>query len=251
VVFLVTRQRRAVLLAPITVLGSVLAFQALVFVKGSSFGWLRFQITSIPMLVMLVGLTVSAPRRRHLDAVADAPVPRRTGVGVLSRPALVGVAALGIVTAPFAMRSVVLGREEHAQLLPAVQRLLGVAHPDPGTLHEFAAERSLAAYLDGQHLPNGSVLTDDALAFPVILASARPKQFVITSDRDFEAAVAYPTVNHIRYLLVSLDANGLDALSAQYPQLYANGAGLGHEVAQFDAESPTARTWRLYQVDGT
>jgi hypothetical protein len=147
------------------------------------------------------------------------------------------------------MRSGVLGREEHAQLLPVVQRALGSSHPDPGTLHEFAAERQVASYLDRRHLPDGSVLTDDALSFPVILASSRPKQFIITSDRDFEAAVAYPPVNRVRYLLVSRDANGLDALTAQYPELYENGAGIGHEVAEFDADSPTARSWRLYEVD--
>ena len=253
VIVLTSRRQRSVLLAPIAVLGSVLAFQALVFAKGSSFGWLRFQITSIPMLVMLVGLAVTAPPRHRLDAVPDAD---GVGRGRLDRirlglkPALIGAVALGVVTAPIAMRSVVLGREEHAQLLPVVQRALGAAHPDPGTLHEFATEREVASYLDRRHLPNGSVLADDALAFPVILASSRPKQFVITSDSDFETAVAYPPVNHVRYLLVSRDANGLDALSAQYPDLYENGAGIGHEVAEFDADSPTARSWRLYEVDG-
>jgi hypothetical protein len=233
--FIVARRRGTVMLAPVAVLGSVLVFQALVFAKGASFGWLRFQITSIPMLIMLVGLAITVPAKRQ---------------GALWRPALVALVGIGVVTAPLAMRSPLLGREEYAQLLPVMQRLRGAAHPQPGTLHEFATERSIATYLAALHLPNGSVLTDDALAFPVILASSRPRLFVITSDRDFEAAVAYPAANHIRYLLVSRDANGLDALSAQYPTLYDNGAGISREIAQFDASSPTARAWRLYEVDG-
>jgi hypothetical protein len=265
VVFLLSRRRGAVLLAPVAVLGSVLAFQALVFANGSSFGWLRFQITSIPMLVMLAGLAVSTPSERHLDPVIDevidADVDEHDDDGDSAhrgrreipnwRPALIAVVAVGVLTAPLAMRSPVLGREEYAQVLPVVQRVFGAAHPQPGTLHEFATERSIASYLDGLHLPNGSVLADDALAFPIILASKRPRLFVITSDRDFEAAVAYPAANHVRYLLVSPNANGLDALSAQYPDLYDNGAGISRRVGEFDAGSPTARSWRLYEIDGS
>jgi hypothetical protein len=238
------------MLAPLAVLGSVLAFQAFVFADGRSFGWLRFQITAIPLLIALVGLAMVAPSRRRLDPVSDGTL--RAGRGrALWHVLLIAFLAIGVVTAPLAMRSAVLGREEHAQLSPVVERALGATRPQPGTLHEFSTERSIAAYLDHLDLPNGSVLADDALAFPIVVASSRPRQFVITSDRDFETAVTYPAANHIQYLLVSRDANGLDALTAQYPSLYENGAGIGRPVAEFRGRAPTARWWRLYAVKET
>jgi hypothetical protein len=47
-------------LAPFTVLGSVLAFDGLAFLSGTSFGWLRFHITVIPLTVLLAGHLIAA-----------------------------------------------------------------------------------------------------------------------------------------------------------------------------------------------
>jgi hypothetical protein len=63
--------------------------------------------------------------------------------------------------------------------------------------------RQVAADLDAMALPEGAVLTDAAYAFGVVLASDRPKQFVITPDRDFAAVLSDPAAHGVRYLLLS------------------------------------------------
>jgi hypothetical protein len=74
----------------------------------------------------------------------------------------------------------------------------------------------IGAEIDALGLPDGSVLTDSAYSYAVILASRRPKQFVITSDRDFPAILADPKGHEVRYYLVSA-VGAADAVRAAYP----------------------------------
>ncbi|WP_239164505.1 hypothetical protein, partial [Actinoplanes palleronii] len=71
------RRRDLRVLAPITVLGSVLAFDALAFLSGTSFGWLRFNITVIPLGVLVAG---------HLIAWALPPAPLPAGAPATAGP---------------------------------------------------------------------------------------------------------------------------------------------------------------------
>ncbi|MEV0898507.1 hypothetical protein [Actinoplanes sp. NPDC049802] len=163
-------------LAAVTVLGSVLAFDALAFLSGTSFGWLRFHITVIPLSVLLAG---------HLIAA----FPRRATVVAALACTLVAVpAALVTLNRPE------LAREESEWLTAdGAARTRGLA----------LVNRQVAADLDAMGLPDGAVLTDAAYAFGVVLASDDPKQFVITPDRDFAAVLADPAAHGVRYLLLS------------------------------------------------
>ena len=222
------RRRDARVLAPITVLGSVLAFDALAFLTGTSFGWLRFNITVVPMAVLLAGFVIArrpaatgvvpgtapgvvpgtAPAGVVPRTAPAAPAPS-AGAGPTSRPAPPGGSAVVrriatvavIVSALVAIPSTVavlarpeLSREESEWVTAdGADRRRGLALVD----------RQVAADLDAMGLPEGAVVTDAAYAFGVVLASDSPRQFVITPDRDFAAVAGDPTRHGVRFLLLS------------------------------------------------
>ena len=121
------------------------------------------------------------------------------------------------------------------------------SHEDRRSLLIFTTERSVAAYLDSLHLPPGSIVTDTAYAYSIVLASRYPKQFVITSDRDFPYAVEDPTGHHVQYMLVPSPGLGpADALQHQWPGLYENGSRVGTLVKEW--KGAFYGDWRLYRV---
>ena len=210
------RRRDPRVLAPCTVLGSVLAFDGLAFLSGTSFGWLRFHITVIPLTILLAGHLIAALPR---PAAADRDRRRTTAVTV-------GVLAMVLVAIPSTLVTLnrpTLAREESEWLTAdGAARTRGLTR----------VNRQVAADLDALALPEGAVLTDAAYAFGIILASDRPRQFVITPDRDFAEVVADPAGHGVRYLLLS-----------------AQGAADAVRIARFgpDPSSVPAtgvRTWR-------
>lgn len=192
------------ILAPVTVLGAVLAFDALAFLSGTSFGWLRFTITVIPLAVLAAA---------HLLTWSPAPT-RSTAPGsgsVARRRALAAVAILGAFVAIPSTITVLshpeLAREESEWVTPSgAERRRNLARVDA----------QVAADLDAMKLPDGAVITDAAYAFGVVLASTNPRQFVITPDRDFQAAVGDPSGHHVQYLLLSAEGSADAVRIARY-----------------------------------
>ncbi|MGH9074457.1 MAG: ABC transporter, partial [Acidimicrobiales bacterium] len=159
----------------------------------------------------------------------------------------VGLVALGVPAGASTMASAHLDQGGDARLVAFVANPEGAPAADRAYAHRFAPYRRIAAYLDRRHLPPGSVLTDVAFSFAVVLDSTRPGQFVITPDRDFQEAVADPPRFHVRYLLVPHPAGAsYDALNVAYPTLYATGAGFATLVRQFPGTD--GPTYRLYRV---
>ena len=106
-----------------------------------------------------------------------------------------------------------LAREE----APALKGLGATLPADmPSERHQYRVARDVAGYLDSLELPDGAVVIDVALGFWVVLQSDRPRQFVITPDRDFEAVVADPATFDAKYLLVS-PASGVGSLERHQP----------------------------------
>ena len=141
-----------------------------------------------------------------------------------------------------------LAREEAPAILG-----LGATVPAemPSERHQYRGARDVATYLDSLELADGSVVIDVALGFWVVLQSERPRQFVITPDRDFEAVVADPATFGAKYLLVS-PASGVGSLSAisrAYPGIFQNGAGIGTLEREFLSPGGEQHSWRLYRVD--
>lgn len=248
----VRRRDWSALSAPV-VLSSVLAFDNLAFLSGSSFGWLRFQIAVIPLAVLLAAtiLRPATPPAAH-----DTNLPQRGARCRTAQRRTLPVPAAAVVllavacALPVSIRTLGdhrLAREETATMLAAVAPSRATSEDRRGLLM-FQTERQIADQLDAMHLPEGSVLTDSAFAFPVLLATQHPRQFVITSDRDFQPALADPTGHQVRYLLVPEPAKApSDALERARPGLYENGAGITAQVAQWKGTSLHG-DWRLMQV---
>ncbi len=96
----------------------------------------------------------------------------------------------------------------------------------------------------------GRILCNSSTCFPIILNAPDPKQFVVTSDRIFEAAAAQPGVYHVEYFLVPAPygLGALDRLNVLYPGLYEDGAGFAEEVGSVGGD--TMGPWRLYRITG-
>ena len=113
-----------------------------------------------------------------------------------------------------------------------------------------AADRFVADYLDQQHLPDGSVLYDTFTSPVVWLTSERPRQFVVTSDQDFKAALNRPRLHGVRYVLISNPAISAaqDAVTRRYPSFWYDGAGIATLVLSVDGPDGIQR-WRLFRVN--
>jgi hypothetical protein len=244
------------ILVPLAVFGSVVALSGLLFMAGGSFGWLRFSIGAIPLVVMSLGIALArdggwrpawparlagplAERVRNVVRSAVSPV-----AAVISA-ALVGLALVAVPVSTNAMFDSRLAREEAPKIagLVAGDRLM------PGERRQFLVAGEVARYLDAQNLPDGSVVIDVALGFWIVLQSENPKQFVITPDRDFERIVADPAAFDARYLIASppYGLGGLAALERAHPGLYVAGAGIGELVRTFGDEDQGV-AWRIYEV---
>ena len=92
---------------------------------------------------------------------------------------------------------------------------------------------------------HGLIACDSTVCFPIILNAADPKQYVVTSDRDFQAVINQPQVYHVEYFLVMDPARGggRDELNDLYPDLYQDGGGFSVLVGQ-------AGAYRLYRIVG-
>ena len=214
-------RRQVIFLPPLLVLGSVLAFQNLTFLRNMSFGWLRFQITAVPLGILAAGYLAGAVHRA-------APVLRRAGPAVLAL-----AVALPLPVAWRAESDPRLAREE----------TLAVKVAAAG---QYEMEQRVADDIAGMGLEEGAVITDVAYSFPIVLSAENPRVYVITTDEDFKDLLARPRENGVDYaLLTSADAAPADALEEQYPGMWEDGAGVATMVRQWsDARD---LTWRLYR----
>jgi hypothetical protein len=110
--------------------------------------------------------------------------------------------------------------------------------------------RLMADYLDRQRLPAGSVLMDTSYTGLVWLSSVNPKQFVVTSDDDFKAALNRPWEYGVTYLLVSNPSfTNADAVNLRYPTLWNDGAGFSKLVYSMSVANNEER-FRIFEVTG-
>lgn len=237
-------------LAVLAALGPPLAFMVYGYLTNSVFPYFRFLILAVPLAVMLLGLGAAGIANRTVPAQVG-PLRRRAHVA-LGAVTTASLALAALVSVPAAGAAMLDGSINVAQSweLPAIARraLLTGERPAAGR-YTFATAREIATYLDGLDLPDGSVLLDVFEGFPIVGNSARPRQFVITADRDFRAALADPISFRVRYLLVpARSGNGtLDAVNLAYPGLWEGGAGFATVERTFAGSGPSS-DWRLYRV---
>jgi hypothetical protein len=269
------RRRDVALVAPVAVLISVLAFEALVYFAGSLFGFLRYQIVVVPLLVVLAGYLFSRPQAagalpdQHFP-VLDAPTQRldlnrmRAHAAASTeahswRAALVPAAAAALllpgilVSSDVFMYQRIYANQEWGHLRPAVLATLGQSEPIVGSSNgAFDVDRKIAASLDAKRLPPGSVAVDSGSGFAVIAASANPRQFVITSDLDFQGAVIDPVGHGVRYMLLNRSNSQYDAVAATWPDLAADqprAFWARRDVVFPSGGQPGAHEWTLWRVE--
>jgi len=237
--------------------GAVLVFQAYTFAKGATFPFLRFYIVAIPFAAVLAMLAVPDGELRKAKRPGRyAPPP--TGVAPTRRtrlayPVLVLAMAVGLPVTAWAMLQPHYAPQEYA--------LDSVLRPDPDSVSPqkaverrvaatFSTERKIADYLDALNLPESSVITDTVYGFAVVVASDKPRTFVVPSDPDFVRMLNDPAAFGVKYLLaVPPRGRGVsDAVNQRYPTLYDTGADVATLALEVPNDGDSQPNWRLYRV---
>lgn len=232
-------------LVPVAVLGPVLAFAIWGQYTSATFGWFRFYLLAIP-LVVLIALAlwepVTGPRNRLWRAETAAS---RAGAVLLCASLTVGI--------PVTVAAMSDERIGNQQLQFGLRSLIDPERYPPTEQwyrRLMVNDRALADYFDRKQLPDGSVLMDTFNTWGVWLASDRPRQFVITSDYDFTATLNRPWDFGIQYIVASNPAiSSADALNLRYPSLWQDGAGLGTLVHSVYGATGDER-FRIYRRTG-
>ncbi|MFE4498547.1 ArnT family glycosyltransferase [Rhodococcus sp. NPDC056743] len=252
------RRRDPEVVVPILLFGAVIGAQTLLYMMGSTFPFLRFYLAVVPLCFVLAVLI--APRDRTVvsrrpgrAAVAEAIPDQPKYAG----PSIMLVISLVLLLGSTALTFVAMGSPRLASLEHSLASVIIPGRQDPdeqAILRTFGAERRIADYLDALDLPDGSVLADTVLAFGVVTASDKPKQFVITSDTDFVKILNNPSENGVEYILtVPNEERGVaDAINRRYPTMYETGSGgIGALVIEVENDGGTVPpAWRLYRLTG-
>ncbi|MDQ6711253.1 MAG: hypothetical protein M3Z11_11960 [Candidatus Dormibacteraeota bacterium] len=215
-------------LAGAAILGPLALAVTAAGVTGFTFPWLRQLVVVVPLVTLLVGLGLAGRRSWILSGTAFLLL-------LVAVPTTIG-----------AMLAARTGQEE----MPVLRAIAGL--PTTGATSSPAIAGTVARYLDSRHLAEASVLVDSFTGFPVILSSNQPRQFLITSDRDFGLALGNPQAFGIRYLLVPAPTGGnnlgsLDALNHAFPALWSSGSTTGGLEREFVGAGKRVE-WRLYRV---
>lgn len=247
------------LLPPFAIFGAALAFQALSYATGSTFGFLRFYIIAVPFAACLALLAV--PDGQFVAAKRRGRYAPTVGTVATTRPIRASYVAAGLAFAvclpvagwgmslphyapqEWALRAVLTHDPDDVSAQSAAQRRIAAT---------FSTERTLAEYLDGLKLPEGSVVADTMYGFAIVAASKRPKTFVVPSDPDFVAVLNDPAAHGIEYLLaVPPTGRGVaDAVNQRYPTLYETGADIATLELEIPNDGDNQPDWRLYRVNG-
>jgi hypothetical protein len=233
-------------LVPIAVFGPVLAFAAWGQHTSTTFGWFRFYLLAIP-LVVCVALAcwpaTDTPGTPKPSWWRLGPLEARAGALLLCASLLIGF--------PVTAKSMLNQDIGNQQLQFGLNSLL-----DPETNRPedqwyrrmLNNERLLADYLDSKKLPDGSVLMDTFHGWGIWLSSDDPRQFVVTSDYDFRAALNRPWDFGIQYIVDSNPAHSAaNAVNLRYPSFWYDGAGIATMVYSGRGDTGDER-WRVFKV---
>lgn len=238
-------RRKVEALVPIAVMGPVLAFAVWGQYTSATFGWFRFYLLAIPLVVCIALATWEPGQRRGNTLWRAETTASRAGAALLCASLTIGI--------PVTVAAMSDERIGNQQLQFGLRSLLDPQRYPPTEQwyrRLMVNDRALADYFDRKQLPDGSVLMDTFNTWGVWLASARPRQFVITSDYDFTATLNRPWDFGIQYIVASNPAiSNADALNLRYPTLWQDGAGLGTLVHSVYGATGDER-FRVYRTTG-
>jgi hypothetical protein len=237
------RRRDLRVLAPAAVFGGVVLFGVLAFLRGQTSGNMRYLIAAIPLMFLLSGCA--------LLREAESAGGWRWARAGLSMAVALALALPSVGSSAMAIADPHVGREEHTLLGNAFES----SWRDPGTTAGSGpkAAEAVSRYLDARRLPAGAVVLDpfdngSVCTNLILLASHRPRQFVIPNDRDFKPILADPVTFGAQYMFVPAPGGraGLNELNRTYHDLYASGAGIADLEKEFTGRGcPHFRLYRL------
>jgi hypothetical protein len=258
----VLRRRDWRAFGPPAVVGAVFLFMTFAYETRVFPPLIRYAIADIPFALVLTAVAFSPARparARGLSAqrVSWNGIVRSVDVASMAahrRPVFVpsmftaAIVASVAVTLGLGLRTIVDVPDSTVDAAPVVHALVSWS-PLPASANPYMVDSKIADYLDALHLPDGSVLMDDFLGYPIQILSSDPRQFVISSDRDFLQIVADPAAN-VLYVLVppAKGLGSLDAINRAYPGAYATGRGVGTLVHTFNDASGDGMNWRLFRT---
>ncbi|NOU93077.1 hypothetical protein GC093_07490 [Paenibacillus sp. LMG 31456] len=215
--------RRWDTLVLIVLVASIPAMQAVMLMKGSSFGWLRFFVYPFVIAAAWLPYELSLLRRARF---------------VYTLGALLLISML--------MSSFVIRDMNNQKLSPDEYETFHIE--ESGTLKDLRIAKEVSRYTD--ELISSSeldkkpiILTDSYSAYSVLLNSTYPRQWIITNDRNFTQALDDPRSFKVDYILVSKQKGSvLQVIHEKYPDLFKQGTAWTELVKDFQGE------WRLYRI---
>ncbi|RYM06518.1 hypothetical protein EWH99_02660 [Sporolactobacillus sp. THM7-7] len=203
---------------------SIPLMQLIMLYRGASYGWLRFFVYPMPLVVAWLPYELKKQKEHGR---------RYYIVGGCITAITLAVCAY---TTGYVMNNIHLAPEEYHT----------IHYKDSPIYQSNRLSKKIASDLDQLLLkePNASVLMDSFNAFQIILSTKRSNQFVITSDRDFNQSLKDPFKKSIDYILVPKPDGvaTLNAVNERYKNFYGKGAAFAK------LEKEYGNTWRLYRV---
>lgn len=195
---------------------SIPSMQVILLLKGGTAAWIRYYMYVYPIVVAWIPYEISRMKFR------------KTGTAALILSMLVSsVVMFGMMNDPK------VASDEYE------------AFRHNKLFEEQQAGKAVASYIN-DNLSKDLILTDSFSSFRIIMDSSNPRNFIITSDTDFEANLENPTTGEVSYFLVPNPQAvlSLDQVNQKYPQLYAEGAEWASLVKEFNG------FWKLYKIHG-
>ncbi|WP_035121705.1 glycosyltransferase family 39 protein [Cohnella panacarvi] len=196
---------------------AVPGLQYLLLLRQTSFGWFRYFMYVFPVVVAWIPYEMNRVGLRL----------RRTSFAILAGSLVVSAVMLG-----YAMTN--------PNIAPDENNYLTIKTTNEHYQRQLV-ERDLARWIEVSI--DGTVLTDSASAFTILVNSREPRKYLITSDYDFRDAVLRPLDYAIDYILIPKPLNNVQStINMQYPDLYEKGA----EWVELEREF--GGLWKLYRI---
>lgn len=235
--------RRVTALVPVVIFGPILAFAAWGQYSSTTFGCFRYYLLGIPLVICLALALWGPNATQVLEARA-----RRFAAVLLCASVMIGYPVTVAASLNERIGNQPLQFGFNSLLFP--DRFTPEAPQQVWYRRLMVDDRVLADHLDRMALPDGAVLMDTFNTWAVWMSSASPKQFIITSDFDFKAALNRPWEHGVQYLLVSNPATSdADALTVRYPALWNTGADISRLIYTVTGAGGEDRL-RLYRITG-
>jgi len=193
---------------------SIPSMQVILLLKGGTAAWIRYYMYAFPIAVIWIPYEISRMKFK------------KTGATLLIAGMIASAGAMGLM-----MNDPTVASDEYE------------AFRQNKLYAEQEAGKAATRYINEQ-LPDSMILTDSFSSFRIIMGSKTPRNFVITSDDDFEDSLLAPAEHHIDYILVPNPQAvlSLDGVNQEYPTLYEQGAEWVQLEQEFDGY------WKLYKV---